>query len=200
MLSTSITVSARKLPLVRWKRRMLLASVEPAQLERDQALLAEVKGLLEAPFGEIPEVDALSVAAGADVCDVEAALVGVGLAELRRDQDVLAWLVPEVVAQPGRGTAVLPAALELEGAGVEHREAAGAVAVGVAEHADHDVVARHAVDGVRARVARLLDELLRLDDLLDPRRPRVVGDVDDMDPRRAEAGHDQVRAIRPVAG
>ena len=52
---------------------------------------------------------------------------------------------------------------------------------------------------MRPRVARLLDELLGLDHLLDPRPPRVVGDVDDVDPRRAESGHDQVRAIRPVA-
>ena len=80
--------------------------------------------------------------------------------------------------------------------GVEHGEAAGAVALGVAEHADHDVLARHAVDGVRARVAGLGDELLGLDHLLDPGRPRVVGDVDDVDPRGAEARHDQVRAIR----
>ena len=50
------------------------------------------------------------------------------------------------------------------------------------------------------RVAGLLDELLGLDHLLDPRPPRVVGDVDDVDARGAEAGHDQVRAIGPVAG
>ena len=94
--------------------------------------------------------------------------------------------------------AVLPAALDLERARVEDREAAGAAAVAVAEHADDDVVARHAVHGVRPRVAGLLDELLRLDDLLDPGPARIVGDVEDVDPRGAEAGHDQMRAIRPV--
>jgi hypothetical protein len=56
------------------------------------------------------------------------------------------------------------------------------------------------VDRVGARVARLLDELRALDHLLDPRSPRVVGDVDDVDARGAKAGHDQMRAIRPVAG
>jgi hypothetical protein len=45
--------------------------------------------------------------------------------------------------------AVLPPALDLEGLRVEHREAAGAVAVGVAEHRDDDVVSGHAVHGVR---------------------------------------------------
>ena len=197
---------------MRWKRTIVAGQrradeallgvgvVQEAHLERDQPLLAEVERLLEPPLGEVPEVQPLPVAAGADVVDVEAALVGVRLAELGRDEHVLARLVPEVVAQLRRRAAVLPAALDLERARVEHGEAAGAVAVGVAEHADDDVVARHAVHGVRARVARLLDELLALDHLLDPRPPRVVGDVDDVDPRRAKAGHDQMRAVRPVAG
>ena len=177
-----------------------LGVVQEAHLERHQPLLAEVQGLHEPPLGEIPEVQPLPVTAGADVVDVEAGLVGVRLTELRRDQHVLARLVPEVVAQLRRRAAVLPAALHLERARVEHGEATGAIAVGVAEHADDDVVARHAVDRVRARVARLLDELLALDHLLDPRPPRVVGHVDDVDARGAKAGHDQVRAIRPVAG
>ena len=56
------------------------------------------------------------------------------------------------------------------------------------------------MDGVRPCVTRLRDELVRLDHRLDPRRPRVVGDVEDVDPRGAEAGDDQMRAIGPVAG
>jgi hypothetical protein len=58
----------------------------------------------------------------------------------------------------------------------------------IAEHADHDVVAGHAVDGVRARVTRLGHELARLDHLLDARPPGVVGDVDHMDARRRKPG------------
>ena len=96
--------------------------------------------------------------------------------------------------------AVLPAALDLERLRVEDREAAGAVSVGVAEHRDDDVVAGHAVDGVRPRVAGLCQDLLPLDHPLDPRRPRIVGDVEDVDPRGAEAGDDQVRAVGTVAG
>ncbi len=49
---------------------------------------------------------------------------------------------------------------------------------------------RHAVDRVRPRVAGLRDELFGLDHLLDPRAARIVGHVDDVDPRGAEAGHD----------
>jgi hypothetical protein len=96
--------------------------------------------------------------------------------------------------------AVLPAALELERPGVEDGEAAGAVAIGVAEHADDDVVPGHAVDGVRARQPGRSHHLAWLDQLLDPRPPGVVGDVHDMDARGAKTGDDQMRTVRAVAG
>jgi hypothetical protein len=144
-------------------------------------------------------VDALPEATRLDVGGVETGLVGIRLAELGRDESVLARLVPEVVVHRRQLAAVLPAALQLERLRVEHDEPAGAVAVGIAEHRDHDVVARHAVDGVRSRVARLLDDLLGLDHRFDPGSAWVVGDVDDVDPRRPEAGHDQMRAVGAVA-
>ena len=97
-------------------------------------------------------MQAAAVTAGGDVVEVEPGLVGGGLAELGRGEHVLARLVPEVVVELRVRAAVLPAALELEAARVQDGEAAGAVAVGVAEHADDDVLAGHAVDGVRARV------------------------------------------------
>src|SRR5215208_2760876 len=145
-------------------------------------------------------MQAAAVAPGGDVGGVEPWLIGRGLAEFRRGEDVLTRLVPEVVVEPRVRAAVLPAPLELERLRVEDREAAGTVALRVAEHADDDVVARHAVDRVRTRQAGLAHDLLRLDHLLDPRSTRVVGDVDDGDPRGAEARDDQVRAVRPVAG
>ena len=174
--------------------------VQPADLERDQAGLAQVEGLLDPALLQVPEVEPLPVAAVGHVLDVEAGLVRVGLAELRRDQHVLARLVPEVVVQLGRLAAVLPAALDLERARVEAGEAARAAALAIAEHADHDVVARHAVDGVGAAVAGLLGQLLRLDHLLHERAARIVVHVQDVNARGAEAGHDQVRAVRSVAG
>ena len=142
----------------------------------------------------------LPVAPGRDVVEVEAGLVGVGLAELRRDQHVLARLVPEVVVQRRRAAAVLPAALDLERLRVEDGEAAGAVAVGVAEHADHDVVAGHAVDGVRARVAGLLARAPSGSITFSIRGRRGSSATlrtwirDERKP-----GHDQVRAVGPVA-
>ena len=145
-------------------------------------------------------MEPLPVAAGLDVGEVEAGLVRVRGAELARDERVLARLVPEVVVHRRPRPAVLPAALDLERLRVDDREAAGGVAVGVAEHRDDDVLARHAVRRVRARVAGRAQDLVGLDHLLDPRPQRVVGDVDDVDPRGAEAGDDQVRAVRAVAG
>jgi hypothetical protein len=145
-------------------------------------------------------VQAAAVVPGGDVVEVEAVLVGSRRAELRRCEDVLARLVPEVVVEHRARAAVLPAPLDLERPRVQHREAAGAVAVGVPEHADDDVLARHAVHGVRAGEAGRAHDLLALDHLLDPGPPRVVGHVDDVDARRAEARDDQVRAVGSVAG
>ena len=160
--------------------------VQPADFERHQPGLAQLERLLDAPLAQVPEVQAAAVAPGRDVVEVEAGLVGVRLAELGRDQHVLARLVPEVVVERRAIAAVLPAALDLERPSVQDGEAAGAVAVRVAEHADHDVVAGHAVDGVRPREPGLADQLLRLDHVLDPRPAGVVADVDDV--HRARIG------------
>ena len=74
--------------------------VQPAHLQRHEPGLAEFERLLDPALGQVPEVQAAAVAPGGDVVEVEAALVGVGLAELRGRQHVLARLVPEVVVEP----------------------------------------------------------------------------------------------------
>src|SRR5439155_3338015 len=43
--------------------------VEPAHLERDQARLAEIDGLLEPPLGQVPEMELAAVAASGDVVE-----------------------------------------------------------------------------------------------------------------------------------
>ena len=174
--------------------------MQPAHLEGNEPLLAEVDRLLQRARLEVPEVDALAVPARAHVLQVEPRLVGVRLAELGRDEHVPARLVPEVVVERRVLAAVLPAALELERLRIDDGEAARAVAVRVAQHRHDDVVARHAVDGVRARVSGLPDHVRRLDHLLDRRPARIVGDVDDVEARRAKAGNDEVRPVGPVTG
>src|SRR5207244_1025249 len=141
--------------------------VLPAHLERDEPLLhAEVDRLLEGSLLEIPEMDAVSVPAGLDVGRVEPGLVGVRLAELGRDEDVLPRLVPEVVVERRPLAAVLPPPLDLERLRVEDGEAAGAVAVRIAEHPDDAVVAGHALRCVRPRVACPAYDLFALEVLL----------------------------------
>src|SRR6185436_3578818 len=103
--------------------------------------VAELERLLEAALAEVPEVQAAAVAPGSDVVDVKARLVGIGFAELRGGQHVLARLIPEVVVERGMWSAVLPTARDLECPRIQHGEPACAVAVGVAQHADDDLVA-----------------------------------------------------------
>ena len=76
-----------------------LRIVKPANLEGDEAVVPQVDGLLESPLLEIPEVETPPVAARADVIELEPRLVGIRFAELGRDEDVLARLVPEVVVE-----------------------------------------------------------------------------------------------------
>jgi hypothetical protein len=145
-----------------------------------------------------PEVQTAAVAAGGHVLEIEAGLECVRFAELGGDEHVLARLVPEVVVHRRLIAPVLPAALDFEGLGVEDGEAARSAAFGVAEHADDDVLARHAVDGVGSAVAGLADDLLRLDHLLDRGRARIVGDVEDVD--RDERKPGTIRCERSARG
>jgi hypothetical protein len=86
--------------------------------------------------------------------------------------------------------AILPSTPDLERSGIEHREPARPVSVAIAQHADYDVVARHAMDRVRARIPGLRREFGGLDHLFEPWPPRVVGNVHDVDPGGAKARHD----------
>ena len=95
---------------------------------------------------------------------------------------------------------VLPPTLDVKGLGIQHGEPARTVAVGVAEHRDDDIVTGHAVDGVGTRQSCFADDLVRLDHLFQLGAARVVGDIDDVDARGAEAGNDQMRSVRPMTG
>jgi hypothetical protein len=89
---------------------------------------------------------------------------------------------PEVVGEALGPTVLLPSSLDLEGVVVEHEDAAGLIAVGVAERADVDAIGT-AMDGVRAAVPGFLREFVGFDGLDQLRLPRVGLGVDDLDPR-----------------
>jgi hypothetical protein len=175
-----------------------VGAVQPADLQRDHALFAEVDVLDDLALVEVPDVDRATVAAGGQVLQVEAVLEGAGRGPLAGDQVTVAGVVPEVVVPP-RGPVGLPAALDLEGLGVQDGEPGAVVAVGVAQHAHDHVVAGHAVDGVGSRQAGPGLELLGLDHLVEAGGARVGGHVDDVDPRGPQAGHDQVAPLELAA-
>ena len=125
---------------------------------------------------------------------VEPVLDHVRRAPLGGDHGALVEVPPEVVGELLRPAVLLPRALDREVLVVEQEDAARAVAVGVAERRDVDPVGA-AVDRVRAAVAGLARDLLGLDHLDDLGLVRVVLDVDDVDARGAQAGHEQVAAL-----
>ena len=118
-------------------------------------------------------------------------------APLARDHGAVVEVPPEVVGELLRPAVGLPGALDREVLVVEQEDAAGPVAVGVAERGDVDPV-RAAVDGVRAAVAGLAGDLVGLDHLHELGRARVLLDVEHVDARasaaRARAGSGARRA------
>ena len=165
--------------------------VVEADLQRDQAVLPEVDALGDLALLPVPEVQLPAVLALGHVLELEAGLEGVGGGPLAGDHHVVPRLVPEVVVELHAVGAALPAAGDVELL-VQQQEPAGAVALAVAEHRDHDPV-RQAVDGVRRGQVGLLDDLFGLDHLVQLRRA-LLGCVDDVDAARALARHDQVAA------
>src|SRR5260370_11379208 len=107
---------------------------------------------------------------------------------------VVAEVPPEVVGEILRPAVELPAAADLEGVVVDDEDAARPIAGYRAERADVDPI-RSAMAGVWAAVARAVRDFLRFDRLDDARRARIRLGVDDVDPRRADAGGQQVTAL-----
>ncbi len=177
--------------------------VRRAQLEDQLVLLAEVDLLQVLALGEIPEVQPAAVLAAEQHFRHEPVLERVGRAPFAGHHGVVAEMPPDVIGELLRPAIDLPAAERLEALVIHHEDAARRLAVRVAERRDVDA-ARPAMDGVRARVAGLLGDLLRLDHLDDLRLARVGLGVEDVDARGAQARHDQVAPLdvrmRRVAG
>jgi len=105
---------------------------------------------------------------------------------------------PDVVGETLVAAIGLPLPDDLERLLVEQCHAAGAVvAFATAEAGDEDR-AWAAMHRVRAGVAGAFPEFLRPEDVHDLRAGRVVLGVEDIDPRRSNAGNDQVAALAMV--
>ena len=89
---------------------------------------------------------------------------------------------------------LFPLALQLERVRVHQENATGAVSAGRSECASIDAV-WPAMNRMGRGVAGLLDELFGLDHLHDLRLLGVRLGIEDVDPRRPDAGYDQVAAL-----
>ena len=167
--------------------------VMETDFERHQPVLAQIHGVLDALVLEIPEVDLAAVLELADLLEVEARHEGVRRRPFGRDHHVVARLVPEVVVELHAAQVVLPSPDDVEVL-VQVQEAAGRVSPCVAEHRDDDVGAE-AVHGMRGRQIGLGLDLGAFDHLVQARGLLVDAAVDDVQIRRADAGHDQVAPL-----
>ena len=163
--------------------------VQPAHLERHQPVLAELERLLDAPLGQVPEVQAAAVAPGGDVVEVEAAA--------RRR-----WARRTPTTPARSGAAGTRSRSSAAGAGPPFsqrpltsnvRASSTAKPQAPLPSASPSMLITMLSPGMQWTVCGRVSpvcahDLVALDHLLDPRPPRVVGDVDDVDPRGAEAG------------
>ena len=168
--------------------------VRGAQLEHQLVLLAEVDLLQVLALGEIPEVQPPAVFAAEQHLRHEPVLEGVGRAPFAGHHGVVAEMPPGVIGELLRPAIDLPAAERLEALVIHDEDAARRLAVLVAERRHIDA-ARPAMDGVRARIAGLLGDLLRLDHLDDLRVARIGLGVEDVDARGAQARNHQIAPL-----
>ena len=168
--------------------------VRRAQLEHQLMLLAEVDLLQVLALGEIPEVQLAAVLAAEQHLGHQPVLERVGGAPFAGHHGVVAEMPPGVVGEVLRPAIDLPAPERLEALVIHHEHAARSLAILAAERRHVDA-ARPAMHGVRARIAGLLGDLLRLDHLDDLRIARVGLGVEDVDARGAQARHHQIAPL-----
>src|SRR5215216_2917727 len=170
-----------------------------AQLEHDLVGVAQVDALGEAALAHAPEVEVVAEPPSQQVLGVQPVLEHGGGAPLGGDHGVVVQVPPHVVGEELVAAVALPGADDVEGVVVEQGDPAGAVvAVGAAEGGQEDGPGA-AVDGVGPGVAGLGGQLLG-GDLADHGGVARVGlGVQHIDPRRADAGDDQVAALQRLA-
>src|SRR5205085_4808781 len=124
----------------------------------------------------------------------QAVLERVRRAPFARDHGVVAKMPPRVVGKLLRSAIHLPAAERLEALVVHHENAAGRLAVFVAE-CRHIDSARAAVGRVRTRVSRLIGDFRRFDRLHKLRFAWVWLGIEDVDARRTKTRHNKVATL-----
>src|SRR5439155_15803488 len=136
-------------------------------------------------LGEIPEMQAPAVFAAEQNLGNETVFERVGRAPLAGDHRVVAEMPPGIIAELLRSAVDLPAAERLETLLIHDEDAAGRLAIFVAQRSDIDPT-RPAVDRVRAGIAGLVGKLCRLDHLDDLGRARIWFGIENVDARGAQ--------------
>src|SRR5947208_13285252 len=101
---------------------------------------------------------------------------------------------PEIVMQKLWAPTHLPLTQDFERFTIEHENTARAVAIGCSKRANVNPF-RAAMNRVRTRITRACKNLFRFNHLNDLRFSRIRFDVNDVNTRRANPGHNQVAAL-----
>ena len=167
--------------------------VRGADLQRHLVVFAQVDGLYVLALAQVPEMDRMAVLVGQKVLGHQPVLELRRQAPFRADHVVARQVPPEIVMLVLLAAVHLVAPEDVEGLAIHDEDAGrpvGAVLAAAAQRRDIDAL-RAAMNGVRARIARLGKDLLGLDDLVDARLQGFLH-VDHVDARRPDARNDQV--------
>ena len=161
-------------------------------LQRDQPVFPEVLRLDRYAFLEIPEMQAAAVLQVAHLLQVEARHEGVRRGPLGGHHHVVARLVPEVIAEGDVAHGVFPPPDDLEVL-VEVEITPRRLALRITQERNDDLGSQ-AMHRVRAGQVRSGLDLGPFNHLVQARRTRVGGGVDDMDVVRPHPRHQQIFA------
>src|SRR5262245_7699037 len=162
-----------------------------AKLEYELVLFAEIDFLEMLTPGEIPEMQLATVFGAEEHFGNKTVFERVRCAPFARHHRVVAKMPPAVIGKLLWSAIDLPPAERLEILRVHDKDAAGRLAVLVAERADIDA-ARAAMHRMRPRITGFLRELLRFDRLDEFRFFWIGLCVEDVNARGAQARHHQI--------
>src|SRR5205823_7036276 len=138
------------------------------QFENELILVAEIDRLQMLALLQIPEVEPPAVFGAKQHFRDEPVLERVGRAPFAGDQRVVAEMPPGIISEMLRPAIHLPLPEYLEGLVIHQEDAARSLAFAVTEGSDINAV-RSTMHGMRARITRLVGNLVRLDHLDDLR-------------------------------
>src|SRR5436190_12987539 len=163
-------------------------------LENHLLLFAQIERLEMASSAQVPNVHLMAVFAAEKQLRLQSTFDHVRRAPLAAQQRVETQMPPEIVMKKLRSAVHFPLAQNLERFTIEHENAARAVAIGRAERA-HVNAFRTTVNRMWTRIISACENFFRLEHFNDLWFSRIGFCIDDVNARRAQAGHNQVTAL-----